>query len=89
MPTPLILSARSNGRNAKHARIAIWQQGALAGVITVEADQEGSVLTAINQCSELLCAVRGFIANYPGGLNPGLDEAYRMALAAVARPGRG
>jgi hypothetical protein len=34
---------------------------------------------------DMLSVVKAFVAQYPVGLNPFLDEAYREALAAIAK----
>ena len=45
---PLVLTAHSRGRNTRHARIVVFQNGGAAGVLTIDADQEAGTLAAIN-----------------------------------------
>jgi len=54
----LILTARCEGRNDRHAYIGVFQNGGKAGGFTVEAEHEQAVLGAINAHAELLAACK-------------------------------
>jgi len=73
---PLKLTARSEGRNDRHARIGVFQNDGKAGVLTVEAEQEGAVLAAINSHAALIHACR--VAKYV------LDTADRQIAGGPA-----
>ena len=63
----LILTARSEGRNERHATIGVWQNGRKAGVLTVETEHEQRVLGLLNTAIELLelaHQARGTIEEY-------------------------
>lgn len=44
----LVLKARLEGQNERHARIGVFQNGGKAGVLCVEAEHAQAVLDAIN-----------------------------------------
>ena len=62
------LIARSEGRNERHARIGVFQDGGKAGVLTVEASTEAEVLGLLNAGPKLLAACKevvDFLAMVP------------------------
>jgi hypothetical protein len=50
----LTLTATTVGRNDKHARISVFQNGALAGILTVDVEHEGNVIVAIQNGANAL-----------------------------------
>lgn len=54
----LVLTARAEGRNKRHALIGVFQNGAKAGVLTVDAEQEHTVINLINGAPKLLATVK-------------------------------
>lgn len=90
MPT---LTARPEGRNERHARIGVFQNGGKAGVLTVEAKYEAEVVGLINGASALLdrCEqMRQFIAAIgPTLTEPALalraEQLQTTARAAIAQ----
>lgn len=61
--TDLILIARSESRNECYARIAVFQNEAKAGVLTVRVEHEQGVLGAINAHHDLLEACKSALAH--------------------------
>lgn len=64
MTRPLALTARCIGRNDRHARICVSQNGANVGVLTVEAEQEQAVLAVLNSATATYAACQAFLARY-------------------------
>lgn len=60
----LQLTARSEGRNDRHARIGVFQNGGKAGVLTVDAEHEAKVIGLINATGQLLEACKA-VASFP------------------------
>jgi len=81
----LVLTARTEGRNERHAQIGVFQNGGKAGVLTVDAEQEAAVLGAINSHADLLAACKaahGLACGFDGP--PGHKSPVEYA-ALVAR----
>ena len=70
----LKLTARSEGRNPRHARIGVFQNGGKAGVLTVEAEHEAAVLAAINSHEALLDVAKGHGCNFLALLQGVMDR---------------
>lgn len=54
-----------------------------AKTVTAKADAD-LIVRAVNSHDALVAACKRFVATYPHGINPGLDEAYSMALDAIS-----
>ena len=85
----LVLTARSEGRNDRHARIGVFQNGGNAGVLTVDAEHEAGVLAWINVHTELLEACKAAASALAGAVCSDLDhdeaeETLRTVRAAIA-----
>jgi len=83
---PLKLTARSTARNDQYTQIAVFQNGRQAGVLTVEAEQEGAVLAAINSHAALVEACRAAL-DCLGPTQVEVAAIVRAALAAAGEKG--
>lgn len=67
---------------------ASYQEGRplnLGGSIPWDMDTAAANARLIAAAPELLDVARVFLAQYPGGINPGLDTARTLARAAIAK----
>jgi len=50
-------------------------------------EQRKQLAAAEARCDTQLKIIKDFVGNYPGGINPWLDDAYRQGRAAIAAGG--
>ena len=84
MSHTLTLTARSEGRNDRHIRIGVFQNGGKAGVLTVEAEQEAAVRAFFNSHDALLEACKALTAYAQAHGGPNDYAALNAAVAAIA-----
>ena len=79
MSEKLKITARYEGRNERHARIGVFQNGGKAGALTVDADKAEAVIKALNLADaapELLEALSKYSIQIDTNTRLGISTGY-------------
>lgn len=78
-----IAKAIYEGRNGKGCKA--WARLPKAHQEPYRADARAAVEVMADEAPDMLEALKTFVAHYPMGINPFLDDAYRDARAAISK----
>ena len=81
----LVLSARIETRNERHAHIGVFQNGAKAGVLIVDAEYAEQVAGLLNAGTDLLAVCEHLADVNPDYADSFIDSLQEEASAAIAK----